>query len=264
VPLGVAGELYIGGGGLARGYLNRPELTAERFIPNPYSSKTGGRLYKTGDLARYLPDGNIEYLGRIDNQVKIRGFRIEPGEIEAALAQHPAISESVVVAREDEPGNKRLVAYLVCKHDSDISISELREFLKQSLPEYMLPAAYMRLDALPLTASGKVDRQGLPEPAEARPEPGYQAPRNMIEEIVAGIWSDLLGLERVGSDDNFFELGGHSLLATQVISRLRQVLQVELPLHSLFKYPTVASLSSQIELQAPIDTIQEEVEEGTI
>jgi len=264
VPIGVAGELHVGGDGLARGYLNRPELTAERFIPNPYSSKTGARLYKTGDLARHLPDGSIEYLGRLDRQVKIRGFRIELAEIETVLAQHPAIKESVVTVREDTAEDKRLVAYLVSTLESDISISELRSLLKQKLPEYMIPASFVLLDALPLTANGKIDRKALPEPQYTKTDQGYRPPGSAMEEIVAGIWSELLGVERVGVDDDFFELGGHSLLATQVSSRLRQVLQVELPLHSLFEYPTVASLSSQLELQVSIDSIWEEIEEGVI
>ena len=232
VPVGVPGELHIGGDGLARGYHNRPELTAERFIPNPFSEEPGARIYKTGDLARYLPDGNIEFLGRIDHQVKIRGFRIELGEIEAVLGQHPAVTETVVLAREDKQGNKRLVAYIVRYQGSTISTSELRNFLRQKLPDYMIPSAFVMLDSLPLTPNGKIDRKALPEPDSERPdlEDSYIAPRSPIEKVLAGIWCEVLGLNQVGVHDNFFELGGHSLLATQVISRLRNVFEVEIPL----------------------------------
>ena len=248
VPIGVPGELYIGGDGLARGYLNRPELTLEKFIPNPFSDQPSARLYKTGDLARYLIDGNIEYLGRIDNQVKIRGFRIELGEIEAALSQHPVVRETVVIARENSAGDKQLVAYLVPHQEPAPTNSDLRHFLKAQLPDYMMPSAFVVLEALPLTPNGKVDRRALPQP-ELRPElePTFVAPRTPIEEILANIWGCVLGIEQVGIDDNFFELGGHSLLATQVISRVRNTLAVELPLRSLFETPTVASLAQQVE-----------------
>ena len=248
VPVGIPGELYIGGEGLARGYLNRPELTAEKFIPNRFSSVPGARLYKTGDLARYLPDGNIEFLGRFDNQVKLRGFRIELGEIEAVLGQHPAVQEIVVTGREDRPGDKRLVAYVVPDQE-EIKISHLRLFLKRKLPEYMVPSVFMLLDALPLTPNGKVDRQALPAPGTARPEleETFVSPRTPTEEILAGIWAELLGFEQVGIHDNFLELGGHSLLATQIISRVREVLQVELALHYIFETPTVADLAKLIE-----------------
>jgi amino acid adenylation domain-containing protein len=249
VPIGVPGELHIGGKGLARGYLNRPGLTAEKFISNPFSDEPGARLYKTGDLCRYLPDGNIEFLGRIDNQVKIRGFRIELGEIEAALTQHSAVRASVVVVREDEPGSKRLVAYVVPQPEQALTITELRRFLKDKLPEYMMPSAFMILEALPLTPNGKVNRQALPAPELARPEleKSFAEPRTPIEEVLAAIWIDILRLEQVGIHDNFFELGGHSLLATQVISRLRKVFQVELPLRCLFESPTIAELAETIE-----------------
>jgi amino acid adenylation domain-containing protein len=248
VPIGVPGELYIGGDGLARGYLNRPELTLEKFIPNPFSDDSSERLYKTGDLARYLIDGNIEYLGRIDNQVKIRGFRIELGEIEAALSQHPVVRETVVIARENSAGDKQLVAYLVPHQEPAPTNSDLRHFLKAQLPDYMMPSAFVVLEALPLTPNGKVDRRALPQP-ELRPElePTFVAPRTPIEEILANIWGCVLGIEQVGIDDNFFELGGHSLLATQVISRVRNTLAVELPLRSLFETPTVASFAQQVE-----------------
>ncbi len=245
VPIGVPGELYIGGAGLARGYLNCPEATAERFVNNPFSAEAGDRLYKTGDVARYLPDSNIEFLGRIDHQVKVRGYRIELGEIETVLASHPAVREAVVIAWEDKPGDKRLVAYVLFKEQEAASVSEMRSYLKQKLPDYMAPATFVVLDALPLTPSGKVDRRALPAPDQARPElkGTYVAPRNPVEEVVAGIWAEVLKLERVGIHDNFFELGGHSLLATRVISRVRAGLRVELPLRSLFESPTVAELS---------------------
>jgi amino acid adenylation domain-containing protein len=247
VPVGVSGELHIGGDGLARGYLNRPELTAEKFIPNPFSDKPGSRLYKTGDLARYLPDGNIEFLGRIDHQVKIRGFRIELGEIEAVLSQHPGVQEAVVTVREDLPGDKRLVAYFVVRQVT-VSSRELRDFLRRQLPEYMVPAAFMRLDALPLTPNGKIDRRALPAP-EFHPELelSFVAPRTPFEELLASIWSAVLNIEQIGADDNFFELGGHSLLATQVISRVNDTWSIELPLRNLFEASTIAALAKRIE-----------------
>ena len=245
LPIGVAGHMHIGGVSLARGYLNRPELTAERFIPDPFSAEPGARMYKTGDVARYLPDGNIEFLGRVDHQVKIRGFRIELGEIEAALGQHPAVREAVVLAREDMPGEKRLVAYVVGNSTAD----ELRGFLKDKLPEYMVPAVFVPLDALPLLSNGKTDRRALPEPDRTRPEldEAFAAPRTPTEELLAGIWAQLLDLERVGVHDNFFDLGGHSLLATQAVSRIREAFQIELPLRLLFEVPTVAGLADSIE-----------------
>ena len=250
LPVGVSGELYIGGEGVARGYLNRPELTAEHFVKHPFSTEAGARLYKTGDLARYLPDGNLEFLGRIDDQVKMRGFRIELGEIEATLNQSAAVRDAVVIVREDVPGDKRLVAYVVAaQNEAELTDSELRSFLKEKLPEYMVPSAYVVLDEIPLTPNGKVDRRGLPAPDEARPalEGMYVAPRTAVEAAVTEIWAEVLKVEQVGIHDNFFELGGHSLLATQVISRVRKSLQVELPLRSLFESPTAAALSERIE-----------------
>jgi amino acid adenylation domain-containing protein/FkbM family methyltransferase len=249
VPIGVSGELCIGGAGVTRGYINRPELTAEKFITDPFSSESGARLYKTGDLARYLPDGNIEFLGRIDHQVKIRGFRIEPGEIEAVLSQHAAVREAVVVSREDVPGEKRLVAYLVLSKNSGSTTSELRGFLQQKLPDYMIPSVFVFLESLPLTPNGKIDRRALPAPDHARPEmeEGYVAPRTLIEELIAEIWAEVLKLEKIGIHDNFFDLGGHSLVATQVISRARESFQVELPLRRLFESPTIAGLAERIE-----------------
>ncbi len=210
VPIGIPGELYVGGASLTRGYLNRPELTAERFIPHPFSHEPGARLYKTGDLVRYRPDGHLEYLGRLDHQVKLRGIRIELGEIEAALAQHPAVRETVVIAREDVPGEPRLVAYVVPAQEPAPTIRELRRFLEKQLPAAMVPAAFVMLETLPLTPSGKVDRQASPCLTRIRPalEDLYVAPRTPIEQQVAAIWCHLLGLERVGIHDNFFELGG--------------------------------------------------------
>ncbi|MDB9510452.1 amino acid adenylation domain-containing protein [Kamptonema animale CS-326] len=264
VPIGVPGELYIGGAGLARGYLNRPELTSDRFIPNPFNNKSGSRLYKTGDLARYSPDGNIEFLGRIDQQVKIRGFRIELGEIEAVLQKHPAVHSNLVLVREDHPGEKRLVAYIILqegggkreKIESESTCFEIssltsnfRSYLKQKLPEYMLPAAFVILDKLPLTPNGKVDRRALPAPEMSRTEleATFIAPRTPIEEMLAGSWADILRVEKVGINNNFFELGGHSLLATQLISRVRTTFGLELPLRRLFEQPTVASFADCIE-----------------
>jgi acyl carrier protein len=245
VPVGVIGELHVGGAGLAREYLNRPELTAEKYIPNPFSEEPGERLYRTGDLARYHPDGNIEFLGRIDHQVKIRGFRIEPGEIEVVLAQHPSVVETVVIAREDQLGDKQLVAYVVLNEKPTVINNELRNFLRQKLPDYMMPSAFVALDLLPLTPSGKVDRKSLPAPDSERPgaEDSYVAPRTPIENVLAGIWCEVLGLKKVGIHDNFFELGGHSLLATQVISRLRKVFEIEIQLRTLFESPTVEELA---------------------
>jgi amino acid adenylation domain-containing protein/non-ribosomal peptide synthase protein (TIGR01720 family) len=265
VPVGVPGELHIGGAGLARGYLNRSELTQEKFISNPFEEagdkkRGGSRLYKTGDLARYLPDGNIEYLGRIDNQVKIRGFRIELGEIEATLSQHPHVQASCVIAREDVTGDKRLVAYIVTQPQVSPTISVLRSFLKEKLPEYMVPSAIVILESLPVTPNGKIDRRALPAPepsSESREK--YVVPRTPIEEILAQIWQEVLKVELVGRDDDFFELGGHSLLGTQFISRVRTKLKVEIPLRTLFAAPTIAQLAlliqqlqqQDIELSAP-------------
>ncbi|MEH2136766.1 amino acid adenylation domain-containing protein [Nostoc sp.] len=249
VPVGVPGELHIGGAGLARGYFNRPELTQEKFICNPFGrSKGAERLYKTGDLARYLPDGNIEYLGRIDNQVKIRGFRIELGEIEAVLSQHPNVQASCVIAREDIRDDKRLVAYIVPQPQVTLTISELRSVLKEKLPDYMVPSAIVILESLPLTPNGKIDRRALPAPEPSSElSDKYVAPRTPVEEILALIWQQVLKVELVGRHDNFFELGGHSLLATQLISRVRNSLKIELPLRSLFAAPTIAQLAPSIQ-----------------
>ncbi|WP_277347240.1 condensation domain-containing protein, partial [Collimonas pratensis] len=245
VPIGVAGELYIGGDGLARGYLNRPGLTAEKFIPNPFSTVAGARMYRSGDLARYLPDGNIEYLGRIDQQVKIRGFRIELGEIEAALVALPGIGDALVLAREDQPGDKRLVAYVVMHEAAGFDDTALRTALSLTLPDYMVPAHFVMLDSLPLTPNGKIDRKALPAPDMTRGDSGYMAPRTPTEDILAGIWSDVLKLDRVGVYDNFFNLGGHSLLAVTLIARMRSAgLQVDV--RALFATPTIAALAAVV------------------
>ncbi|HEX5708019.1 MAG TPA: amino acid adenylation domain-containing protein, partial [Pyrinomonadaceae bacterium] len=248
VPVGVAGELYIGGVGLGRGYLDRPEMTAERFVPHPFSHAPGARLYRTGDLARFLPGGEVEFLGRIDHQVKVRGFRIELGEIESALAAHEAVRESVVVAREDAPGDVRLVAYVVAGAEGASLTSAWRRFLKERLPEYMIPSAFVALDELPLLPNGKVDRRALPAPHAARPEleETFAAPRNQVEAMVTDIFAAVLGLERIGINDNFFDAGGHSLLATQVVSRLNEAFGVELPLRSMFEAPTASALAVRL------------------
>ena len=242
VPIGVPGELYIGGDGLARGYLNRPELTQEKFIPNPFSDHPSQRLYKTGDLARYLIDGNIEYLGRIDNQVKIRGFRIELGEIEAVLNAHPQIQQTVVITTEDIPGDKRLVAYVV-KSDESLTNKQIRDFLKQQLPEYMLPSTFVTLDTIPLTPNGKIDKKALPIPDGMAQETTYIAPRTTIELQLTQIWSSVINITPVGVQDNFFELGGHSLLAVSLMSQIQKHFQVNLPLATLFQSPTIEQLA---------------------
>jgi len=275
VPIGVPGELHIGGICLARGYLNRPDLTAERFIPNPLSdfrlpildlrledaqkleitesqevsnSVRSHLLYKTGDLARYLPDGNIEYIGRIDGQVKIRGFRIELGEIETALAKHRAIKQAVVLAREDTPGDKRLVAYLAVNPEEQLTIADLRVQLQGQLPDYMVPAIFMTVEAMPKTPSGKIDRRALPPPQQQRPEQsqGYAAPQSELERVLAGIWSKLLKLDRVGIHDNFFEIGGNSLMTLQIALQVRALLDKDLPVVKLFQHPTIAQLANYL------------------
>ncbi|NEO98537.1 MAG: amino acid adenylation domain-containing protein [Symploca sp. SIO2E9] len=273
LPIGVQGELYIGGDGLARGYLNRSELTQEKFIPNPFDNSNfnsqKSKLYKTGDLARYLPDGNIEYLGRLDHQVKIRGFRIELGEIESVLNTHPQIEQAIVIAIEDTTGNKRLVAYVVTSKKS-LTSNQLREFLFSKLPEYMVPNAFITLDTLPLTPNGKVDRVALPVPNTTRPEleAAFVAPRTPTEQILAEIFAQVLEVEQVGVHDNFFELGGHSLLATQLIAQLLKMFEVEVTVVDLFKGPTVTDLAKRIEkmqtlekLSRPSTKMADELEE---
>jgi amino acid adenylation domain-containing protein len=262
VPIGGLGEIYIGGAGLARGYRNRTDLTSEKFVPNPFSAEPGARLYKTGDLARYLPDGQIAFLGRIDEQIKVRGFRIEPAEIVKVLDEHPAVQASVVVAREIGPGDKRLVAYLVLARDAQPTHTEMRNFIAARLPEHMLPATFVTLPALPLNPSGKVDRAALPAPDTGNTlrDNNFVAPRTPIEQCVAAILAELLGIGQVSSQDNFFLLGGHSLLGTQLIARVRNELGVELSLRSLFDAPTVERLSEQIEtlLMAKVEAMSEE------
>ncbi len=248
VAIGEVGELYIGGDGLARGYLNRPDLTAEKFISYSFDDNLATRLYKTGDLARYLPDGNIEFLGRIDNQVKIRGFRIELGEIEREIAQHPDVREIVVLARQDETGEKLLTAYIVPHSNSRYTNSKLRSFLQQQLPNYMVPSAFVMLESLPLTANGKVDRHKLPAPSRERPqlEQAYIAPQSDLERLLARILSELLKIDRVGIDDNFFDLGGTSISLLQVAVRVQQELGIELPTVKLFQYSTIGSLANYL------------------
>jgi amino acid adenylation domain-containing protein len=248
-PLGEPGELYIGGNGLARGYLNRPDLTAEKFIRHPFSADPAARLYRTGDMARFLPDGQIAFLGRIDQQIKIRGYRIEPAEIVAALNEQPAIQTSLVIAREDTPGEKRLVAYIVLASGAEVTARSLREALATRLPDYMLPSACVVLEALPLTPNGKVDRASLPLPDASNMlhDEIVSAPLTPVQERVAAIVGSLLGLERVGIDDNFFMLGGHSLLGTQLIARVADTFGINLALRSLFNAPTVHELSDEIE-----------------
>jgi amino acid adenylation domain-containing protein len=251
VPIGIAGELHIGGVGLARGYLNRPELTDEKFISNPFSPDPKVRLYKTGDLARYHPDGTIEFLGRIDHQVKIRGFRIELGEIEAILVQHPAVREVLVLAREEKPDDKQLVAYIVVHQEQTPTTSELRNYLKGQLPEYMVPAVFMVLDTMPLLPNGKVDRRALPIPEGLRPTltTTYQPPQSQIEQAIAKIWQEALHLDKVGIHDNFFDLGGHSLLMVQVAKKLSEILQQNVLLVTLFQNPTIDSLAQHFKQQ---------------
>jgi acyl carrier protein len=224
----------------------------EKFIPNPFSEEPGARLYKTGDLARYLPDGNIEFLGRTDHQVKSRGYRIELGEIETVLSAHPKVRETVVLAREEDPNDKRLVAYIVSRGGQACTINELRSFLKRKLPEAMVPSAFVFLDSFPRTRNGKLDRGALPIPNQSRPEleNSFAAPRTSVEEALAEIWAEVLKVERVGIHDNFFDLGGHSLKATQVVSKIRGTLQVEISLRDLFENPTVAELALKIEHSA--------------
>ncbi|MEW5929610.1 MAG: amino acid adenylation domain-containing protein [Gemmatimonadota bacterium] len=247
VPVGVPGELHVGGPGVGRGYLGQAALTAEKFVPDALGGEPGARLYRTGDRVRWLATGELEFLGRVDAQVKIRGFRIELGEVEAVLASVPEVRESAVVAREDAPGDKRLVAYFVAREGAGVSAGELRRQLAARLPEYLVPAAFVALESLPLTPNGKLDRRALPAPAHGSAEDRYVAPRTPAEEVLAGIWAEVLGVERVGVEEGFFELGGHSLLATQVVSRARQALGVEVPLRALFEAPTVAALAGRVE-----------------
>jgi len=250
VPIGVPGELCIAGAGLAVGYLNRPEVTAEKFIRHSLPGKDPSshwetRLYRTGDLARYLPDGNIDFLGRLDHQVKVRGFRIEPGEIEVALRQHPAVRESIVMALEDAPGDKHLVAYVVPERDTAPTATDLRSFLTERLPQYMIPTAFVHLDALPLTPNGKVDRRALPTPGGARPglHEALVAPRNELELELASVWEQVLGVQPIGVRDNFFDWGGHSLLGVRLFAQIERITGEKLPLAALFQAPTIEELA---------------------
>ena len=242
VPTGAAGEIHIGGAGVARGYHNRPDLTAERFIPSPFVP--GDRLYKTGDLARYRADGNVDFLGRNDFQVKLRGFRIELGEIEARLSTHPAIREAAVLVREDEPGNKRLVGYYTS--DEDVSPESLRAHLAEALPDYMIPAAYVILEVLPLTPNGKLDRKALPRPSDdAFGRSAYEEPIGPVETTLAKIWSEVLGIEKVGRNDNFFDLGGHSLLAVRMLERMRRA-GLRVDVRTIFASPVLSAMAASV------------------
>ena len=248
LPVGVVGELYVGGAGVARGYLGRPELTAERFVPDMYGGEAGARLYRTGDVARWAPDGTVEFLGRIDHQVKIRGYRVEVEEIETVLEEHPAVRTAVVEARADGRGELRLVCYVVWKDEIESTqVDGLRTWAREQLPEYMVPVAWTELDELPRTPQGKVDRKALPDPVWGE-SPGrvYEEPRDEVEQQMAAIWQRVLRLERVGAVDDFFELGGHSLLATQVVSHVRLEFGVEVYLRELFERATVRGLSEVV------------------
>jgi acyl carrier protein len=257
VPVGVPGELFIGGAGVSAGYIGRADLTHERFALHAFSRGVRKRLYRTGDVVRYLTDGNIEFLGRRDHQVKLRGFRVELGEVEAALRAHPTIDDAVVVAHEGKADDIKLVAYVVAEGGLPIGVDEVRSFVRETLPEYMVPSDVVSLQFLPLTRNGKVDRSALPAPNQqrARAERSFVAPRTPLEEAVAELWAQVLKVERVGIEDDFFELGGHSLLVTQVISRIRNRLDVDLPLRTIFEHPTVAGLALAIaERQARVPT----------
>jgi amino acid adenylation domain-containing protein len=249
VPIGVAGEIYVGGAGVARGYLRRPELTAARFVPDRFSSDPEARLYRSGDLARRRPDGELEYLGRIDHQVKIRGFRIELGEIEAVLSRDEEVSSVAVIAREDSPGEKRLAAYVVAGGDRSVVGERLRRRLRTNLPEYMIPASLVFLDAMPLTENGKVERAALPAPDTSRPEleVRFQPLLTESQATLAGIWSSVLGIERVGLQDNFFDLGGDSLMAARMMGRVQKAFGVDMPLRRLFEARTLAALAELAE-----------------
>jgi acyl carrier protein len=253
-PPGVPGEMYVGGAGVARGYLNRPGLTAERFVPDPFSAEPGARLYRTGDLARHVASGELDYLGRVDRQVKVRGFRIELGEIESVLAQHETVGECLVLARLDNAG-QQLWAYVIAAPGQSISVETLRAFLKSRLPQYMVPASFIPLDCFPLTPNGKVDERALPQPdqSHARLDGVFVAPRTDTESRLARLWSDVLKVEVIGIYDNFFDLGGHSLLATQVMARIRETFNVNLPLRYFFEQPTVAGLAEFLRNASQVD-----------
>ncbi|HST61451.1 MAG TPA: non-ribosomal peptide synthetase, partial [Longimicrobium sp.] len=242
VPAGVPGELFVGGPAVGRGYLGRPGLTAERFVPDPFAGQPGARMYRTGDRLRWMADGRLDFVGRVDEQVKIRGFRIEPGEIEGALSSYAGVLDARVIVREDQPGEKRLVAYVV----GGVEAEALREHVRERLPEYMVPAAVMVLDALPLTRNGKLDRKALPVPEYASAE-RYVAPRTPVEEVLAEIWSDVLRQERVGVHDSFFDLGGHSLLLMRLLAHVQATFDVEIPIAAVFSMPTLEAMAEEIE-----------------
>ena len=248
VPPGVRGEIYIGGEGLARGYLNRPELTAERFVPDPFSEASDRRLYKTGDTARYLADGTIEFIGRVDYQVKVRGFRVEPGEVEAVLGQHPSVKDSVVIAKSDRTGTKRLIAYVVANEKKISLVSDLRSFLKDTLPDYMVPAGFVIMESFPLTPNGKLDRDALPEPEISRADlqGTYVAPRDEIEIHLSQIWEKVMGVNPIGVNDSFFDLGGHSLLAVRLFAEITKAFGTNIPLAAIFQSPTIGEIASMI------------------
>jgi hypothetical protein len=240
----VAGELWTAGDGLARGYVGRPDLTAACFLPDPHAGRPGARMYRSGDRVRWRADGRLEFLGRLDRQLKVRGFRVEPGEIECALGTHPGVKDCVVVAFGDGATEKRLVAYVVAP--PSLPLTDLRAFLAARLPEPLVPSAFVCLAALPLTSNGKVDRRALPAPEPGSSEAAFVAPRDVIEDVLAGMWAEVLGVERVSVRDGFFELGGHSLLATQLVNRVRRTFRQELPLRSLFETPTVEGLAAAL------------------
>ncbi|MFI5104754.1 MAG: amino acid adenylation domain-containing protein, partial [Terriglobales bacterium] len=257
VPVGIVGELYIGGDGLARGYLRRSDLTAERFVPDPFSASGGERLYRTGDWARPMANGKIECLGRMDYQVKIRGYRIELGEIESAMLEHPAVERAVVMVRDSQHGNKELIGYAVPCRNQTINTRDLQFLLSTKLPRHMVPSRFVVLAEMPLTSNGKIDRKALPAASspQPKPEPKSVAPSTSLEQVVADIWAEVLQVDRVGVEDDFFQLGGHSLLAAQVVSRIRRAYQVDLPLRRLFEKPSVRQLAGAIE-----DALTEQIE----
>ncbi|MDB4947562.1 MAG: tycC3, partial [Gemmatimonadetes bacterium] len=257
VPAGVPGELHVGGAGLARGYLGRPALTAERFVPDAFGARPGARLYRTGDKVRWRGDGTLEYLGRLDEQVKVRGFRIETGEIESALRRHPGVDECLVVAREDVPGDRRLVAYVVGDADAD----EMRAHLRGVLPDYMVPGPFVRLDALPVTPNGKLDRKALPAPV-ATGGGRRLKPETEMEGRVAALWQELLGVDAVGVEDNFFDLGGHSLLLVRLQARLAAELGCEVRVVELFQYPTVRALAARLQGHDETGAVEEGEDRG--
>jgi hypothetical protein len=268
VPVGECGDLYIGGDGLGRDYLNRPQLTAERFVPDPFSHRPGARLYRTGDLVRYLPDGKIEFIGRIDQQVKIRGFRIELGEIEAVLGRYAPVRQCLVIAPESATGHRRLTAYYVPARDPAPDAGELRDYLRQHLPDYMVPSQFVMLHAWPLTPSGKVDRRALPDPGMIEPSADKPSmpPRTMMEQMVLKIWREVIGQEHLSVSDNFFDLGGTSLNLMQVHRRICHALNADVPITTLFQYPTISSLAQyltcELRDQSPLRSLHDRAKQS--